>query len=361
MLYIMTGLPGHGKTLNTIAEIDRAHTGKRPIYVNGIPELKLPWEQLDIPDQWFNCPDGSVIVIDEAQRIFPPRQVGAKVPEKVSQFETHRHRGFDIYLITQDAFLIDSHVRRLAGKHIHFQRALGFERCKRIEFEGVSDPKKEKFKAMAVTNIPYPKEYYDKYKSSTLHTVKKQIPKKLWMLPALIVLFLLVGWFAISVIGGIGKGGESVQNDGISSSIASNGQSSSMPFSSGQSKPVITKAQWIEAQTPRIEGLAFTAPQYDQLREPKVYPWPNCVFMKSRGCRCYSQQATLLEVTQAQCMNIVKNGLFDHAKESNSGMVAGNAAGASAASTPSSNSSHNEVLAALSIYQGINQAKETAR
>ncbi|UWG52568.1 zonular occludens toxin domain-containing protein [Pseudomonas aeruginosa] len=38
--------------------------------------------------EWFNLPDGSVIVIDEAQRVFGNDGTRAR-PEKVTRFETH--------------------------------------------------------------------------------------------------------------------------------------------------------------------------------------------------------------------------------------------------------------------------------
>ncbi|WMU51306.1 hypothetical protein [Pseudomonas aeruginosa] len=47
----------------------------RTIYYYGIPDMKLDrlkskWVEFDTPEEWYNLPDGSVIVIDEAQRVF---------------------------------------------------------------------------------------------------------------------------------------------------------------------------------------------------------------------------------------------------------------------------------------------------
>ncbi|WHV23422.1 zonular occludens toxin domain-containing protein [Pseudomonas aeruginosa] len=91
MLYLRTGLPGAGKTLNAIREIDLEHQPDpddptkrlhkdpdnpdlppRTIYYYGIPDMKLDrlkskWVEFDTPEEWYNLPDGSVIVIDEAQ------------------------------------------------------------------------------------------------------------------------------------------------------------------------------------------------------------------------------------------------------------------------------------------------------
>ncbi len=35
-----------------------------------LDRLKSKWVEFDTPEAWYNLPDGSVIVIDEAQRVF---------------------------------------------------------------------------------------------------------------------------------------------------------------------------------------------------------------------------------------------------------------------------------------------------
>src|SRR4030067_873930 len=42
----------------------------------------------------------------------------------VAALETHRHGGFDIWLISQHAGLIDANVRKLIGRHIHLREGL---------------------------------------------------------------------------------------------------------------------------------------------------------------------------------------------------------------------------------------------
>ncbi|WVA28241.1 hypothetical protein PCP40_33405 (plasmid) [Pseudomonas aeruginosa] len=55
-------------------------------------------------------------MIDEAQRVFGNDGSRAR-PEKVTRFETHRHQGLDIHLITQHPSLLCTPVRKLVGKH----------------------------------------------------------------------------------------------------------------------------------------------------------------------------------------------------------------------------------------------------
>ncbi|MBN0698390.1 zonular occludens toxin, partial [Pseudomonas aeruginosa] len=92
-----------------------------------LDRLKSKWVEFDTPEEWYNLPDGSVIVIDEAQRVFGNDGSRAR-PEKVTRFETHRHQGLDIHLITQHPSLLCTPVRKLVGKHINFIRPYGREK-----------------------------------------------------------------------------------------------------------------------------------------------------------------------------------------------------------------------------------------
>ena len=58
MLTIITGLPGHGKTLYALSMVPEEYKD-REIYYHGIDDLKLPWIYLDDPTKWHQLPDGS--------------------------------------------------------------------------------------------------------------------------------------------------------------------------------------------------------------------------------------------------------------------------------------------------------------
>ncbi|WP_301103123.1 hypothetical protein [Propionivibrio sp.] len=73
----------------------------------------------------------------------------------------------------------------------------------------------------------------------------------------------------------------------------------------------MTPADYVAAYQPRVQCLAYTAPIYDKLTEPDEVPLPTaCLSSKNRGCKCYSQQATLLDMLQELCQQIVNNGFF---------------------------------------------------
>jgi len=84
MLVIRTGKPGHGKTLNTIREVDRKALAEgRVVYfhnINGLKpdQLQAQWFEFEDPEKWFELPNDSIIVVDEAQGWFGARDPRAR-------------------------------------------------------------------------------------------------------------------------------------------------------------------------------------------------------------------------------------------------------------------------------------------
>lgn len=194
---IRTGLPGNGKTLNTIIEIDRECSGKAPIYYYGIKDLALPgWSPLDDPLKWYELPTGSVIVIDEAQKVFPAKGMMKEVPEYLREAETLRHLGLTLHLITQDAKLITHHLRKLCNCHINYHRPFGWNSTQRTQWQRVVDPQDYFAKKEAVDSrkIPFDKKYFTAYKSAEVHTIKKTIPRKLFLIPVLLLVIFVCGY-----------------------------------------------------------------------------------------------------------------------------------------------------------------------
>ncbi len=159
--------------------------------VDDLKQFKLHWNDFPDPTTWPDLPPHSVIVVDECQRWFPVRPVGSKAPRHVSQFETHRHKGLDIHLVTQDAKLLDSHVRRLVGRHVHYANPLASKKISRMEHDKVFDPsdyhqRKNATKAVKSRDS----KFYGLYWSADVHTHKARIPKFLYLfIPAMLVPF----------------------------------------------------------------------------------------------------------------------------------------------------------------------------
>lgn len=210
MIYLITGTPGAGKTLYAVSTLVQQLAGEviekdgvkitRRVVIDGIPNLLVPHDLMaqrvepfdgkqvegehGLWNWWEWCKPGDIIVIDEVQRFWRPRGMGAKPPMEIQKLETHRHYGVDFVLITQNSMLIDQNVRRLVGRHQHIRRILGMKRAVIYDWDGTSTSLNPK-SATATSYFSYPKSAYALYKSSELHTKQKQkIP--LWVFVPLI-------------------------------------------------------------------------------------------------------------------------------------------------------------------------------
>lgn len=312
MLHLITGLPGNGKTLLATAKVPELF-GDRDVYVHGIPDLKLPWFNLDNPERWYELPDGAVVVIDEAQKIFPVRPSTQPVPTKCSQFETHRHKGFDIVLITQDAKLLDVHVRRLVGVHWHVERKFGVEAARLLQFEGCADPGDYHERQKAVGSVfKFPKKNFGLYRSTTLNTHKSYLPKKLLLVPLFIGLLAICAWFGVRALSNIAGVDKPAEPSPVSSTMQKVKAIESKPAAAGGDKKPLTLSEFTQRFYPRLPDLPWSAPIFDSMAVPAVMPVvAGCVESREAGCRCYSQQGTLLPtVSQAFCRDYIERGGF---------------------------------------------------
>jgi zona occludens toxin len=309
MLVLVTGLPGNGKTLYALSWVKaKAEKENRPVYYSGIADLKLPWTEFD-PEKWMDCPPNSIIVIDEAQRVYRPRMHGVTVPAHVSALETHRHKGVDIVLITQHPMLVDTNVRRLAGLHFHLVRKFGMAASTVHEWASVKDNCDKNRSDSTRHDFVYPKGSYDWYKSAEVHTHKARIPARVFVLlalPVFIITSVALGWrwFKTSI-----PGAEVVTS---ASGAASAPGLGARAVASGKPAvavdPVLAYAEQFQA---RIPGLSYTAPVYDEVTQVKHAPYPAACIAALNRCTCYTQQGTkLADVNASLCAQIVSQGFF---------------------------------------------------
>lgn len=314
-IHLHTGIPGHGKTLYTLWFVRKwAESEGRKVYYYGIPELQIPeWEELADPKEWASVPARSIVLIDEAQKVFPRRSSNGAVPAHVSGFETHRHLGIDIVLITQHPSLIDRHIHPLTDTHRHVIRAFKAKYATIHEWPQVMAQceKPGSRKDSVKTQFPYPKEVFTWYKSAEAHTYKAKIPAKVWIGLALPLFLAAAVWFVYDWAQSRMKPAEvEASQKSVPGQKPAPGQGGSGGGGGGR-KDKMTVAEWVQDQTPRMPGLPHTAPVYDEVTRPAEAPYPAaCVQMASKGCRCYSQQGTLLQVSNDICVQIVANGWF---------------------------------------------------
>lgn len=323
-LHLITGVPGAGKTLNTIKflhnkTLENGEWSDRTVYYFNVADLQIDsWVELTEEEarNWYELPDGSIILIDECQQIYPPKGWEQEAEKGISKLDTHRHHGFDLFFVTQHPKLLHAKVRRMVGEHWHFDRKFGQSKSTRYQWSKCQDapndygPKQEAVKE----TITFDKSVFDLYKSAEIHTHKKHLPLKIlfaYSLLGCIGLFFLylVYYFAFS-------DDSSLSDDQTEKPEITNIFTDEPDFTSDRLFDFEELSEeYIDLRTPVVNGWPHTAPIYDDIREVKTYPRYNCVGATERidSCKCYSQQNTILKTSLAACWDVVNNGFFDEA------------------------------------------------
>ena len=313
MLYLVTGTNGAGKTLNTLKWVrDLQLKENRPVAYNGRFDMlaDFGWKKIEAKD-WQAEPDGTIFLMDECHNDFPVRGASAAVPEHVRMLAEHRKRGFDFFLITQHPQNIDLFIRRLIGSpgwHRHLKRPFGGALVTILEWSYVNGTceKPNAGKDGTVTRAAFPKEVFEWYKSASLHTGKKKIPKRVWVMVGCFAAVPLMIWGAVHYVTA------NVQKRTSGPTSTTGTQTTQQP---GQNAPQrtsgpLTTSEYLKARTPRIGDFPHTAPAFDTVTQPTEAPYPAACVQKGPVCKCYTQQATTLKTPHDVCIQIVQNGFF---------------------------------------------------
>lgn len=316
MIYLTTGANGAGKTLLTLKDV-RAQQLKenRPVYYHGF-EMDEPkaaefgWQKFE-PKDWQSLPDGSICIMDECQNEFPLRRSGSDVPDYIQAIaQFRRKRGFDFWMICPHPSLIDVFVRRLIDKpswHRHLKRAFGADVVSVLRFSA-PDMKCEEPGAGArgeVSMVAYPKEVYSWYRSASLHTGKKKIPRAVFVLAACAIAVPSAMYFAIT-----GVYSNATKQAKPATETIANVPGGNTAQNGRQVAQVMTASDYVDSRTPRLKDFAHTAPAYDDVTKPTEAPYPAACVQMGKTCKCYTQQATLLQVSGSVCLQIVQQGFF---------------------------------------------------
>lgn len=354
MITLITGTPGAGKTAWTVQELTRLPS-QRKVYVHGVPELKIahepiyclsdycehcrtflemvpdlehpgqqdvrvigkPDEPVNLVEEWHEwATPGSLIVIDEVQRVWRPTNSSSKLPEDIAKLETHRHHGLDFWLISQGPHLFHSNVRLLVGKHIHLVDKWNG----RSEYEWPECRQNVTSRSDAVVR-PYtlPKKIFHLYKSSSLH-VKQTHRKPLAFYGIFSCLFLLViaGFFTYKRV--------NAHFEEQTASITHVQPKTSPVINSPSQIQTVSKDKEILIPPPPISSLpdfkpaSFntpeSAPAYASFNEVKSVPHLiGCVKTPRTGCKCYSKQAAPYPTSLAFCESYLAGEYFNPYKE----------------------------------------------
>lgn len=206
MITLVTGTPGAGKTLYSLRFMRDLEKDYRYVYAHGITGLTIQHEIVvcesktcdfcqNLPDygtykkakDWNSyADDGSVFFIDECQHIY--RNKGSM---SVSEFETHRHKGLDFYLVTQHPMLINTDLRRLVGRHIH----LIADFLGRHQYEWVECSQNLAKSGAIKSKYKLDKSLFALYHSASIHTKQqRKFPAVVYVFFASILLLVYMGF-----------------------------------------------------------------------------------------------------------------------------------------------------------------------
>jgi len=148
--------------------------------IESIKMLGYHWTHTDNPTQWPDLPNGSICLFDECQDFFSPMNSSAKRPAHYTKFQTHRHTGTDIHLVTQHFSFLDSVIRNCVGNHVHFFRPFGSSIVSRLQRDKIfNTDRKDECDQTQKSRVNRDKKYYGVYWSADEHTAKFKMPKVL--------------------------------------------------------------------------------------------------------------------------------------------------------------------------------------
>lgn len=325
---LITATPGGGKTALAVQIMKEAVEKGRPLFVQGIPELKLPyipcppvkeWTEMRVdpedPDErqlpYFTFPQNSLIVLDEAQRIFRVRSASSSVPAHVAAFETVRHTGVTFLLMTQNPTFLDTHIRKLVGQHIHLRDA-GLLGRWYYEWPECSNP--DTFKSAPIKKKwKLPKSSFPLYKSSSMHIKRKYtIPPVMMVFIAALLIMAFLGYRVYHRTGELTTPQKAGQQG--SQAQAGEGGAASAPVATvkpGPSPSSIDGSEILASFVPAVPGRPETAPAYAGLRQVKTMPTVVGGACTSTRCTCYTQQGTDAGLDDMQCRAWLEKPPFD--------------------------------------------------
>lgn len=304
----------------------------RTIYTN-LADLKLVQCRPLPPNcDWRTTPQGSYFVIDEAQLIPIFSDEAKGIDPIVKDLTIHRHKGYDFLFITQEPSFVHKYIRKLASLHIHLVNIFGWEQSMRMEWSVVQDSPnaiKSMARAENISRWRFPKHVYNLYKSTTINTRQKRIPKKLVTFVLLAVALLSVALFLIfgtkmnnplvSVMTGqpISKPVETKKNEPINKQQNTN-PDTQQPISSPQANLQVQNSNAFAASSPVANSAQSSESSYDPA-DPFAYkPVTNPPVVNYRvfsGCFCtkttctaYDQQGTKIDgFDQKTCRSLIKD------------------------------------------------------
>lgn len=287
----------------------------RTIYTN-INNLKIDFVRSNLYD-WRDCPDGSIIVIDEVQLVEPYDDVKDKNNEIVQSLTIHRHRGFDFYFITQAPMLLHPTVKALIGVHYHLTVPFGW-RTRVYQYGSTRDNPNaliNKTNCERKFDFSPPDRIFKLYKSTTINTHQKRLPWK--MLVCLFLFILLCIYIIYSQINTVKSSSLFAdQQQQAQATTATEAQNESTAITTDDTKPSDTPSSE-EASTQdntqilenrRLYLYSQNLPPDYEIRRQDPALQIRAVISKGDKCLAYNAYGDTMTLTHEECKSYVGTG-----------------------------------------------------
>lgn len=224
MILLFCGLPGSGKTYESVTKIVANLANGREVFTNidglddpdcrhVIKELcdmddftfenSLHFLQPDqVPNFWDYVTEKSFVLIDECHKYWNARDFSKSDNRALSDWaSTHRHHGIDVVFMTQKPEKLDSQVRSLAQWTHEFRKLNMFGRLVRNGYQVFVYEGEPSGRPLSTQFRSYNPKFFKAYKSYTNSDIKElgvvKAPNILnhWSVWACLVVFVLTGYF----------------------------------------------------------------------------------------------------------------------------------------------------------------------
>lgn len=239
--------------------------------------------------------------------------------------QIHRHTGHDIFGITQFPVLLHPNFRAVVGMHHHLHRGWGLSSATIFNWAYcVDSPNAPSNKKLAehTERFNYDKSVYKYYKSATIHTHKKRIPKNLFFIIFGVILF---GYFAVkmlffndnffSKIYGVEQNStkKTQQDDAINStfSLSTDNQNSSQSESITQNNH---EHHQDELHNRRLFLYQRDLPEDYIIRRQDPMLQVRGVMKMGNDCIAYNSYGDRMTLPINECLDYINNGKVYHSK-----------------------------------------------
>lgn len=316
MLYLISATPGTGKTCWMVKKlveefIESDDYKNRPIYAN-IAGLKIDGIKYP-PDDFRECPDGSLIIYDEAQDIEHYNSDSRANNPVAKELSKHRHRGFDIYFITQDPSMLHKYVLKNVFLHYYLWRPAQRQMIEIYTFaRAIVSPTKEDFKnAYDKVWWRFEEYYLQFYKSTAINTSKKVgSSKKFGIIFTFLIFMAMIAFFMYPAIANSKK---MKQAEAVKKDEQTAEQVEPLPSVSQDALPSASAVSPFAVASAPVIDVASFVPNQQHIQPYQNYhsqqTFDNHVYgVASFGDKCtaYGIDNVPLDISLSECLQYVK-------------------------------------------------------